>query len=479
MTKVFSLVLLVFFEILITIGFHIDLEISACWIIMTTILLFPFVTHLEILKDPFDPLIFTFFKSLFIPFAAGGILMFLYPVYDYEPAALAKTFLFTGLGYVFLIAGFISQSKLRSTFPLYIYVTKENKINSYLIKAIILFILSCIAKLYVYFLGITHAANDITSTAILANTTQLSFLQIFDSIGDYSFVCIVFIVFKYKRKLLFLLLPLCSAEIGLAIANGGRLGMILPLFYLAIVYHLTIKPISVGRIAIFAGVILLVIIPITTNFRNNYQYSLLTNNNQVGYDAIASSFKNGGAGSVTNSEKIQSYQRYYSPLEGFTRVVQMVPTVSDYQLGASFLPGVFIQFIPRFLWPDKPIILPGREFAKTFWNKDIYEFFGTNEEISIFGELYYNFWLFGIVLLFFIGRFISFLYSYFLSHRQYEEFFILRYLFLFNNMALLLAGGIQTNIAQMFKELLILNVFLMILTKSYPKKLYLKKITKV
>jgi oligosaccharide repeat unit polymerase len=470
MGKAFSVILLLLILVLIVIGFHLDFVTGFSWILMTTIILLPFVIYPRILKDPFDPLLFSLTKSLFIPFVIGGILMYVYPVYDYNPAAFAKTLILTGLGYVFIVLGLFYKSRSKPTATLYVYTSDKKKMNSYLFMCIILFAISSVAKVYVYFLGITHASNDVTSGAITGNATLLSFLDIFYSISAYSFVCITYIILKYRRKWMILIVPIFMTEVGLAVANGSRTEMLLPVVYALLVYHLTIKKIPVGRLVMVSVLIVLILVPITTSFRNNYQNSLLTNDNAVGYDAIISSFDNSN-GLANNSSRIESMQRLYSPLEGFTRVVEMVPHESEYQFGATFFPGVVTQFIPRFAWGDKPISLPGREFAKTFWKKDIYDFFGTNEEISILGELYYNFWIVGIFLLFFIGRLIAFLYNYFLRHQQYEEFFVVRYIFLFNNLSLLLAGGMQTNFAQVFKELIILNIFLILLTRKFPKKI--------
>ena len=56
--------------------------------------------------------------------------------------------------------------------------------------------------------------------------------------------------------------------------------------------------------------------------------------------------------------------------------------------------------------------LPGSEFAQTFWNKGVGEEYGTNMEINMVGESYYNFgWVglfiaipFGVILRFFTER---------------------------------------------------------------------------
>lgn len=480
MGKAIIIILVILCLILIVIGFNIDFVTGSCWILMTTIILLPFILYPRIFRDPFDPLLFSFLKTLFIPFVLGGLLMYLYPVYDYNPAAFAKMLLFTAVGFVFLAIGLMYKSRQRPRAALYVYTTDKRKMNSYLFLGIVLYIVSSLAKLYIYFLGITHTASDTTSNAISGNATLLSFLDIFYSLGAYSFVCIIYIILKYRRKLLILIAPLCVSEFGLAIANGSRTQMILPLLYVLLVYHLTIKKISLKKFALFSLVVLLVLIPITTSFRNNYQRFLLTNDNEVGYEAIASSFDGGGS-QMENTSRVESLQRLYSPLEGFTRVVEMVPHESAYQIGGTFFPGVLTQFVPRFMWADKPIILPGREFAKTFWKKDLYDFFGTSEEISILGELYYNFWIIGLIMMFFVGRLIAFLYSYFLRHKNYEEFFIVRYLFLFNNLSILMAGGLQTNVAQLFKELIVLNIFLIVLTRKFPRKIlpnrYLRRAT--
>ena len=64
--------------------------------------------------------------------------------------------------------------------------------------------------------------------------------------------------------------------------------------------------------------------------------------------------------------------------------------------GTIFLPTM-TYLIPRYLWPDKPLAEPGREFGRRFrvtnyWSRD------TSIAATIPGELYWNFHVPGIVI---------------------------------------------------------------------------------
>jgi len=87
--------------------------------------------------------------------------------------------------------------------------------------------------------------------------------------------------------------------------------------------------------------------------------------------------------------------RFYG-IDSLTLVIRDTPTVMDYQFGETILP-LFVAWIPRQLWEDKPVISFGKVFAETY----MVEFFadtGTSASPTVLGEAYLNWHLLGVLL---------------------------------------------------------------------------------
>ena len=83
----------------------------------------------------------------------------------------------------------------------------------------------------------------------------------------------------------------------------------------------------------------------------------------------------------------------------------------DYQYGKTILP-VFVAWIPRQLWPQKPIVVFGKIFSETYFFK---WFTGTRAAASptVVGEGYINFNFPGMLLVSFLcGIFLRSSYEY-------------------------------------------------------------------
>ena len=126
----------------------------------------------------------------------------------------------------------------------------------------------------------------------------------------------------------------------------------------------------------------------------------------------------------------------------------------EYQMGNTLWIGVVSMFVPRILWPDKPIVVIGFQFAKTFHVVS----FGNYAYISPGqpGELYWNFHVPGVVLgMFFIGFWFRALYQRFGLNRGTDPFRLGIYVTLLYASLVGTDGGIGAVEGQVIRELLI------------------------
>lgn len=89
------------------------------------------------------------------------------------------------------------------------------------------------------------------------------------------------------------------------------------------------------------------------------------------------------------------YNRNLFDISKTAHIINGVPNDVDYKYGSSFI-TVLVSPVPRTMWPDKPVIFPGKEIAR-----EIYKV-GENNNVGIppglVAELYMNFGLLGIIL---------------------------------------------------------------------------------
>lgn len=112
--------------------------------------------------------------------------------------------------------------------------------------------------------------------------------------------------------------------------------------------------------------------------------------------------------STTISKSLMS--RFYG-IDSLTLIIRDTPGVMDYQFGATMAP-VVVAWIPRRLWPEKPIISFGKVFAETYF-RDHFSGTGTSASPTILGEAYINFHVAGMLWISLLcGLFIRTVYEY-------------------------------------------------------------------
>jgi hypothetical protein len=91
------------------------------------------------------------------------------------------------------------------------------------------------------------------------------------------------------------------------------------------------------------------------------------------------------------------FRQLQTSYEQFENLVNLLNTKFTFDFGLSIFEDVFITYLPRFLFPWKPVDLgfiraQNVLFYDDFWSIDR----GSTYPIGIIGELYFNFWYIGI-----------------------------------------------------------------------------------
>lgn len=105
-----------------------------------------------------------------------------------------------------------------------------------------------------------------------------------------------------------------------------------------------------------------------------------------------------GASAQNLSFPFNLFRRLQSSYEQFENLFNIINTDFNFDFGRSIFEDVFITYIPRFIFPWKPVdvgFLRAQNilFYNDFWSIDR----GTTYPVGIIAELYFNFWYVGII----------------------------------------------------------------------------------
>ena len=299
--------------------------------------------------------------------------------------------------------------------PLFCFKKRVSR-EWFIVSALVLYSVGWLARIVAWRLGFHHMNPNLGEFTMVVSSV-LSPLSMFSTL---SFVVLLWDHFSHAKRnhLLFpfswLVIILILLEVGAGLIQGSRSRMIFPLVFVAVVYNYTVRRLSVRHLLLGAIILVGVLAPAATVYRSIY------------FDTL-----DGGGASVAGAS--ESFERFSesapelqivdeieivlghltSHLEGALVIYDKVPSEEAYAMGSTFIPSALLNFVPRIVWADKPIIMPGRQFAEMFWGRNIGEVYAVNMDIGLVGEAYYNFGLlgvllipavFGIVLRFFVVR---------------------------------------------------------------------------
>lgn len=245
-----------------------------------------------------------------------------------------------------------------------------------------------------------------------ATTSVSSILVPVSQLGVLAFSAIVWRLMDGKRLTgfqLLVLLGLIVVESLYGLAMGSKSLAVLPLLYVAICWSYQRRPIRPQILLLSLVALLFFMVPLLDAYRQDFTNTVVAE----GKTSIAAVDRGVAQASAVIVEDYRvflkrSTSRFSAEAEGLVMVVDQVPSRYDYQGGSTFFPSMFYNLVPRVIWPEKPIKIPGREFSSLFWGVADGQMYGSNQDISWVGEAYFNFGLLGSLIAFLLGIMIAF-----------------------------------------------------------------------
>ncbi|NPV76928.1 MAG: hypothetical protein HPY59_11210 [Anaerolineae bacterium] len=267
----------------------------------------------------------------------------------------------------------------------------------------------------------------------------------------YALILIAIYAFVYSplqrwfRLALLLALPL---QILYALVWGnGKFELILPILILLMCQHYLNRPLRPRHLILAILFILLIIFPVIGVFRNLPPSDFITRSTQT-LDYLSTLSPSDYLNLALNFVMIRSHL-----LDSFAVIIYSFPAnylgIADYLLIPAYA------FVPRFIWPSKPIQL-GSKFAQNY-----FDVAGpTSFAISTPADLYQHGGLFAVIIgLYLFGLFYRFAHSYFIkqsatfkSPQRLPHLFF--YFIFFINFYLIFETELTTGIIELLKQLL-------------------------
>jgi hypothetical protein len=262
---------------------------------------------------------------------------------------------------------------------------------------------------YAKFPKISALLNENTNFSIITFSSLiiifLNFYQLLPKLGSFNYVIDLIPIFsilflsrlsieKGSRSLQFQSLFLASLQSILALSfTVLRTNIILPFF----VYFLGLLAGSKSLKIFFKPVNLIIIIVFM--ILNSYfaDFGEVRSSEVYGIDRVNAIIEN-KADRTSYVEKEVEYgtKLRFSNVQQLTSIVELVNT-NGYYFGTT-LKALLIAFVPRFLWPDKPLIAQGVWFALEIGQAEKTDnWYSTSINMTIPGELYLNFGYMGII----------------------------------------------------------------------------------
>lgn len=381
-------------------------------------------------REIYNPiLLFTVIN--FIMFGFASLFVQWYPEeyyrYDIDVRVLSNGMMHIFLCYTFIIFGYhVASRKNFVSTALKKIIVRLPDINKYyvhnLIGAVILFeILGWISRLLVIRLGAYFFIEAAQSALITQYTSFMLVITIGSQLPLYAITILIIRVLEAgDRKYLALTIILFLLEVIYYLPTGSKEQIFFPFFLLLIVYSVLRK--TPVKTMIIGGILAIVIIfPITAIYRNVfvrlesvidifnlaslYQYYL--SNLDVG-DLFFNVF-----GVRLNSSAMVSV------------LVDKTPEVWDFRMGSDYL-YLFISFIPRIIWPGKPLEHSGLDFGVAYGLNRAGDF-DTAVAYTWIGETFLNFGWVGFIVAFGYGVLYRFIYDYFFHTKKITNLGLLFY----------------------------------------------------
>lgn len=424
--------------------------------------------------DYFEAPIFISIRLVFVYFVFGLGLFFhpelLITGISFKWLNQALLLVFLGLMGLWLGYKFGNIFKYNSSAPKFKSVKSAQLFETSDLFIIALFLTGNIVQFWLLKAGLYSYAGE------WQGLEKISFLQPVRIIASFSTYAIVLLAIKEffkpnsKRRNAFLYL-LVGVQVFWGLLSGMKGHIIAPLILITVVYFYS-KKLLPWKIILTALLIIPLIIPIHDVYRETLHRrkitrdvrTLLVDLNKASKTAL----KKKEISSIFN-ETYKFFIMRYSFLESIAIVIRDRPYIGSLGSRNLYYQLPLLIFIPRAIWPNKPTLSLGKEFAIKYlgFPSDT----RTSEAITTIGDLYINFGILGVFFgAFILGLIYRFFYSWFMHKFSKPAIFVYSILF----MSIIYPGFEATlpmTLTVLFKRFIILLILASIAYKVKPSSL--------
>ena len=239
---------------------------------------------------------------------------------------------------------------------------------------------------------------------------------------------------------------------------GGRHYLLAAVTTVLVAYHYLRRRLSTIQVAVYAIVIFASVFPVLAIYRGTYLGSV----GRVSTLAELVEQVQGLAGYLSRlgwSEYVSfaadALMSRSHGIDSLSLIIKYTPGISDFKYGWEYLLIPLYAFIPRAIWPDKPLN-PSINFGQVYIIDPAISAEGSIGQFHI-GDLYWNFGLFGIMVgMLLLGIFYRTIYAYLAPAESKHPLRV----FLYTFFLLQVMQAFEVDIVSMFSNLLKTLVFL-------------------
>jgi len=302
-----------------------------------------------------------------------------------------------------------------------------------------------------------RASQSLYSQLLLLGTLRLYALFLAWANKDRSILSLV------------LALGLLVTEASLGFLIGSKQAIFQTLLAVVLVYHYVLQR-DWRRIVLVMGVVFLFgFFPLVQNYRAVYKTVLGFRPDPTLGDitGVASELPDelGDPSSNWVYNTVEAIGKRANNLDSLTMVIRYVPEVVEFQRGTT-LSLIFVGFIPRPLWPDKPILKLGRFMTTDIVRSDS----PTSKPVTDVGEFYLNYGTFGVPIgMFLLGMTFRAVYAYVWRSNKSRIFQTMYYLAVFPIMLFNPQSGVASVFVAMVRTTLVMLIVMFFLSRGAIK----------
>jgi hypothetical protein len=302
-------------------------------------------------------------------------------------------------------------------------------------------------------------------------------IQLLDSLANFRYFALVLAwgLWDLGRRYKFLAILFLVISILIGLGIGSKNDIFISLLAVLLALHYT-KNMSRTRLfglsAVLATGFVFIFFPLVQNYRQTYLDVIGFRTTREVTDLVdvvgLTSFSN--TTSATNGNYIQSSMIDIVNRSVWLNAIVMinwrVPNYIEYQSGTTFYP-LLIGWIPRVIWPDKPILSQGSFMHNVIIGSNTQ----SNVGLTSIGDFYLNFSLLGVIIgMFVLGSIVRIIYLYTQNFSQVKIYQILFYFTLYPNLLFSLQSGVATGLLGIVRISLVVMLVITFLSLGASKK---------